>query len=134
MPEIEAENSQESFQRWLNAHVVNQVRLRTLPSTSVKQLNRDWQHFQSIFQMSAWFELTAIQEATSILKHKWLKFKDEEDSDAEENQILEKFQSIRHVSIIVPRLLLGLDKLTQKYASTDAKSKNDPADFKKDLQ
>ena len=39
--------------------------------------------------MSAWFELTAIQEATSILKHKWLsrlKFKDEEDSDAEENQ------------------------------------------------
>ena len=71
------------------------------------------------------------------------------------DQILEKFQSIRHVSIIVPvaarivpcllprvdgvsrivpHLLLGLDKLTQKYASTDAKSKNDPADFKKDLQ
>ena len=98
---------------------------------SVKQLNRDWKNFQSIFQMCEWYDLTSIQQASQILKQKWLKFADEE-ADLEENLILEKFQSIRHVSIIVPRLLHSLDELNQKYESK-SKHEKDPATFKKDL-
>ena len=45
------------------------------------------------------------------------------------------FQSIRHVSIIVPQLMMKIDQLNVKYGAI--KSKNEPKDakvFKKDLQ
>ena len=55
--------------------------------------------------MSEWYELAAIEEVTRIIGKKWVKYKDDEDSEDEEtveNKTIEKLQSLRHVSIIVP--------------------------------
>ena len=72
---------------------------------------------------------------------KWLRYRDEEEDEelaaVEHNptKTLEMFQAIRHVSIIVPQIMMNLDKLDQKYAGN--KHKSDPKykeTFKKDVQ
>ena len=65
-----------------------------MPSTSVKQLNRDWKGLSEIYQMSEWYDLSAIQEITRIIEKKWVKYEDDETESegpsAVENKTIEK--------------------------------------------
>lgn len=107
------------------------------PSTSVKQLNRDWKRLFDIYSMSEWYEVSALESVCKVMSGKWLKSEpDESDSefkDIHENDALEKLQNIRHVSIVIPKIFENLDEINQKYLGA-AKYKVEPAVLKKDLQ
>lgn len=76
--------------------MIHYTRVNTIPSTTIKQLNRDWKRLSDIYQMSEWYDLSAIQEVTRIIGKKWVRYKDdgddddENDYDDEENKAIEK--------------------------------------------
>ena len=90
LPEMDYKNSQESFQSWLNSHIINEVKYNLLPSRTLKQLNRDWKRFQEVFWMSEWYELSAVQEVNKSMTNKWVKYRDEPESDDENADPKEK--------------------------------------------
>lgn len=69
--------------------------------------------------MSGWYDLSAIQEVTHTIGKKWVKYRDDEDDDDEndydssENKAIQKLQSLRHVSIIVPQVLSDLQLMCE---------------------
>ena len=65
--------------------------------------------------MSHWFEASAVQKVCNIIQKKWVNYKDDEQGHQEENEVLEKFQNIRHVSIIIPQVFEDLENISEKY-------------------
>lgn len=107
------------------------------PTTSVKQLNRDWKRLADLYAMSQWYEVSSMEQACKVVCSKWLK-SDPDDSDSEgeninQNDALEKLQNIRHVSVIIPQIFEDLDDINDKYQGP-AKYEVEPAILKKDLQ
>lgn len=106
------------------------------PSTSVKQLNRDWKRLADLYSMSQWYEVSSLEKACKVVCTKWLK-NDPDDSDSEiedtiQNDALDKLQNIRHVSVIIPQIFEDLDDINDKYQGK-AKYDVDSAVLKKDL-
>ena len=89
--------------------------------------------------MSEWYDLSAFQEVTRIIGKKWVKYTDdgddddENDFDAEENRAIEKLQSLRHVSIIVPQVLEDLQQMCEEFKKKDP-FKTDASEVKKLIQ
>ena len=74
--------------------------------------------------MSEWYELAAFQEVITIISKKWVKYKDDGDDDSsndydDENKAIEKLQTLRHVSIIVPQVLQDLNLLCEEFKDKD---------------
>ena len=61
LEEIEIENSLNMFQLWLNENLEKEFKANTLPSTGVKQLNRDWKRLADLYAMSQWYEVSSLE-------------------------------------------------------------------------
>lgn len=104
----------------------------------MKQLNRDWKRLADVYNLSHWYEVTALDEICAIAQKKWIKYDDEDSEEgqtaAQSNEVFQKFMSIRHVSIIVPQMMEDLEIINAKYEKGTKTEDLKSSELKKDVQ
>ena len=49
----------------------------------MKQLNRDWKRLADIYNLSHWYEVTALDQICAIVQKKWINYDDEDSEEGE---------------------------------------------------